>query len=189
VTYCNRKPVSELTSVELASWAEELGDIYLASGATKGAMIKLDQRAMVAASTVLTMSETFVLGHEIGHAVAGHLEDGSRLTADDRVPWLKFLAESPLRQDEFEVDRYGFLAMRGCFERASPRMHLGALASTFSTLSLIGAGRASESHPSAMDRIHRLVERHFSRETARLVRRWVDHGDPKAGVEALLTAH
>ena len=188
VVYCNRKDPSRLTRRELVSWTEELGTIYRSTGETKGALVKLNEEATIAATTMLTLSEAFVLGHEIGHAVAGHLEDGSRLVADDEIPWLQFLPESSLHEDEFEADTHGFAAMRDPFESVPKSMVLGALVSTFSTLSLIGAGAASDTHPSAMDRIHHLVERHFNAETAKLVRRWIDEGDQQAATAALMTA-
>jgi hypothetical protein len=189
VVYCNRKDPAELTSQELVSWAQELGSIYRTIGETKGAMVKLDRQASVIATTTLTMGEAFVLGHEIGHFVAGHLENDSRFVPDQRFPWLEFFAENPMHQDEFEADRHGFEAMRDHIESISKPMLLGALVSTFATLSLIGAGATSESHPSAMDRIHQLVEDHFSAGTAKLVRRWIDDGDHQAAAEALTTAH
>jgi hypothetical protein len=189
VIYCNRKDPSQLTSRELASWADELGEIYRLTGETNGAMVKLEHEAMITASTMLVMSEAFVLGHEIGHMAAGHLEDDSRLVADEKVPWLQFLPEGSLHEDEFEADRYGFEAMRDHDEGTPKSMLLGALVSTFSVLTLIGAGAASKSHPSAMDRIHHLVELHFSADTAKLVRQWIDDGDHQASVVALETAH
>lgn len=163
--------------------------IYRASGETKGALVKLDREASQAASTMVVLAEVFVLGHEIGHFLAGHLEDEARLVPDERFPWLEFYAENSSHQDEFEADGYGFEAMRDHFEPAVPKPILvGALVSTFDTLSLIGAGEASATHPSARNRIHNLVEGHFSADTAMLVRQWIDDGDRQAAAEALRTA-
>ena len=189
VVYCNRKDPRLLTSEELVSWSAELGPIYRAIGETKGAMVKLAPEASVIAGTMLTLGEAFVLGHEIGHMVSGHLDDPSRFVPDETLPWLEFFAENALHEDEFEADAHGFEAMRDYSESTSMSVVLGAVVSTFAVLSLIGAGEPSRTHPSAMDRIHRLVERHFSAETARLVHRWIDQDDREAAIAALTTAH
>jgi hypothetical protein len=190
VVYCNRASPADLTSEVLASWAEELGPIYRATGETKGALVKLDQPATAVAAMMLTQAEAFVLGHEIGHVLAGHLEQKSRLVSDEDFPWLEFYAENSRHSDEFEADRYGFEAMRDYFEPAVPKsVQLGAVVSTLDALNLIGAGATSPTHPSARDRIQRVVDDHFSADTATLVHRWLDDGDRQASIEALKTAH
>jgi hypothetical protein len=188
VMYCNRQDPSTLTPETLVAWTEELGPIYRKFREVKGALVKLDLEASKVSTTMLTLGEAFVLGHEIGHFVAGHLEDESRFVADGHFPWREFAPPNALHEDEFEADRHGFDAMSDSFESVPKPLLLGAVVSTFDALRLAGAGAASNSHPSAMDRVHGLVEHNFSVETAALVRRWVDDGDRHAAVEALRTA-
>lgn len=189
VVYCNRKDAALLTAEELVAWADELGPIYLETGQTMGAMVKLNETQAAVAGEMTALSESFVLGHEIGHMVAGHLEDNSRFVRDEEFPWLEVFAESPMHEDEFEADSHGFDAMQDHVGATPKPIMLGAVVSTFQALSLIGAGPASPSHPGAIQRIHRLVETRFSAATAQLVRRWVDDGDEEAAIEALTTAH
>ena len=185
VVYCNRADPSQLTAQEFVAWADELGDIYRTCGETKGAIVMLDSEAALAAAAILTLGEAFVLGHEAGHLIAGHLEDRSLLVPDSEVPALRFFPETRAYADEFEADRYGFEAMRDCIGPVSKGLLLGAVVSTFSTLSLIGAGERSDSHPGVAERIHRIVATHFDGETARLVHRWIDDGDHDAAARAL----
>jgi len=188
VLYCNRSDASQLTAQMLAGWADELGDIYRMIGETKGAVVMLDPEATHVAGVVLGLSESFVLGHEAGHVIAGHLEDQSRLVPDDEVPSLRFFPENQAHADEFEADRYGFEAMGDSVGGVSKTVLLGAVVSTFSTLSLIGAGQGGDSHPSVAERIHRIVDEHFNSETSKLVHRWLDDGDHDAAAKALSEA-
>jgi len=190
VVYCNRKPTEELTSQELREWAHELGEIYRVTGVTKGAMVKLKSDASASATHLLTMCEAFVLGHEIGHMVAGHMQDDSLLVADEVVPWLHFLPENAQHKFEFEADDYGFSAMEVSVSSTPKPLLLAALLSIFTTMSLIGMGyQQSETHPGWWQRVQRAVARHFSLETAELIRRWIDERDEQAGIAALDTAH
>lgn len=189
VVYCNRKSAEQLTSTELQAWALELGDIYRRTGETKGAIVKLKPEPSSAAARMLSLGEAFVLGHEIGHMIAGHLEASSRLSADTEVPWLQFLPENSSHKYELEADEYGFFAMQAHQPDAPKSILLGALVATFATMSLVGAGQGSASHPSSLSRIHHVVALHFSQETAELVHRWVDDEDEKAAITALETAH
>jgi hypothetical protein len=94
VVYCNRKDPASLTPAELLEWADELGMNYLTTGATRGAMLKLSDHAMAAVSPIVHLAETFVLGHEAGHYLAGHLEDDARFSADEEVRSLEVFAEN-----------------------------------------------------------------------------------------------
>jgi hypothetical protein len=186
VTYCNRLDPSELTAEMLISWAEELGQIYAVHGVTKGAMVLLNPDATLAAGLSLRLSEAFVLGHEAGHAIAGHLEDRTLLVPDEAVPSLSFYPETSDHANEFEADRYGFEAMADGLNGEIPKgLLLSAVVSTFETLAMIGGGEESESHPAMAERVHRIVEAYFDSETAKLVHLWIDDRDPTAGVEAL----
>jgi hypothetical protein len=188
VVYCNRKPVDQLSPTELQAWATELGDLYRETGQVQGATVKLTPEASSSAAQMLWLGEAFVMGHEIGHMIAGHLEDRSSLVADVEVPWLWFLPERPLHEFEFEADEYGYLAMEASLPGAPKAVLLGGLIGTFATMSMIGGVQASPSHPSSLSRIHRLVALHFSSSTAELVRRWVEDDDEEAAMAALETA-
>jgi hypothetical protein len=189
VVYCNRKPAEELTSEELREWWEELGTIYLARGEVGGARVKLTPEATVSATGLLLLSEAFVLGHEIGHMVAGHMEDRDRLVADELVPWLQFLPENDLHAYEFEADDFGWFGMSSYAPGTPKPVLLASLLTTFNTLSVAGAAPNSTTHPAAMSRVQSLVEKNFSAETARLMGRWTQDGDVEAAISALDTAH
>jgi hypothetical protein len=188
VTYCNRKPAEQVTSEELREWWGELGAIYLATGEVGGARVKLAPEETLAATQLLLMSEAFVVGHELGHMIAGHLEDRSVLAADEEVPWLHFLPENTNHDYEFEADEYGFFAVSSYAPNAPKPLLLASLVTTFITMALIGADRNSETHPAAMDRLQALVERNFSQGTAALMSRWIEEGDDEAAILALDTA-
>ena len=178
-----------MTANELREWAHELGDIYRVTGETKGGIVKLKPDASSSAAHLLTMCEAFVLGHEIGHMVAGHMEDDRLLVADEVVPWLYFLPEDSRHEFEFEADEYGFSAMEVSMSSTPKPLLLAALLSVFTTMNLIGMGQPSETHPGWQQRVLRAVDRHFSSETSELIRRWIEDGDEQAGIAALDSAH
>jgi hypothetical protein len=159
VVYCNRKDPASLTPAELLEWADELGVNYLATGATRGAMLKLSDRAMAAVSPIVHLAETFVLGHEAGHYLAGHLEDAARFSADKEVRWLEVFAENERQEDEFEADAYGFEIMRACSPSAPPETVHAAVVGAFSMMELIGGDVATVSHPASSKRYQRIAER------------------------------
>jgi uncharacterized protein YjiS (DUF1127 family) len=159
VTYCNRKDPASLTSTELLGWAEELRANYLASGATRGALLKLSPRAAAAASPIVHLAETFVLGHEAGHYLGGHLEDDARFTSDEEVPWLHVFAENVHHADEFDADAYGFEIMKACAPSAPPETVHVAVVGAFSAMALAGGDVATASHPASSERYQRLAER------------------------------
>lgn len=187
VMYCNRAEPSQLTSEVLVSWADELGEIYKTYGVTKGAMVMLDDQATFSAGLVLSLAETFIVGHEVGHMVAGHLEDSARLSKDRPAEWLAFYAENERHADEFEADAYGFETMLDSYGGSLPDgLAISALVATFNALNLVGAGKPSATHPAARERIHRIVAAHFDTRTTELVHRWIDEGDNAAATEVLL---
>lgn len=189
VVYCNRVPPTLLTSDMLAAWAAELGEIYLTTGETKGAIVKLNPTGSAIATTTLTLAESFVLGHEVGHYLAGHLEERSHLVQDAPFPRLALYAENTHHLHEFEADDYGYQAMVNHLQPAPAKtVLLGAIVSTFEVLRMVGAGEVSPSHPAAVDRIHRVVADHFDAETVKLVHRWIDDGDRAAAAQALTSA-
>jgi Zn-dependent protease with chaperone function len=159
VVYCNRKDPASLTPAELLGWADELGPNYLATGATRGVMLKLSDRAMTAVSPIVRLAETFVLGHEAGHYLAGHLEDDTRFSADEEVPWLEVFAENERHEDEFEADAYGFEIMKACSPSAPAETVHAALVGAFSMMGLIGGDVATASHPASSKRYQRMAER------------------------------
>jgi hypothetical protein len=160
VIYCNRKDPQSLTTEELLEWADELGVNYLATGAGRGAMLKLSDRAMAVVSPIVHLAETFVLGHEVGHYLAGHLDDDARFAADAEVPWLEVLAENKRHEDEFEADAYGFEIMRTCSPTMPAEHTHSAIVGAFSMMGLIGGDRSSPSHPASSERYRRLAERY-----------------------------
>jgi hypothetical protein len=159
VVYCNRKPPEELTSDELLEWADELGMNYLSTGATRGAMLKLSNEAMHAVGVILHLAETFVLGHEAGHFLAGHLEDERRFVADEYVPWLEVFGENERHEDEFEADTYGFEIMHAAATWAPVEfLHSGVVAA-FSVMGLIGGDVETATHPASSARYSRIADR------------------------------
>jgi hypothetical protein len=159
VVYCNRKEPASLTTGELLEWAEELSVNYLATGATRGAMLKLSDRATAAASPIVHLGETFVLGHEAGHYLAGHLEDDARFSADENASWLQVFAENDRHDDEFEADAYGFEIMKASSPWAPPEIVHAAIVGAFSMMGLIGGDVTTATHPASSERYQRLAKR------------------------------
>jgi hypothetical protein len=159
VVYCNRKHPASLTTTELLEWADELGVNYLDTGATRGAILKLTNRAMAAVSPIVHLAETFVLGHEAGHYLAGHLEVDAHFRTDEEVPWLDVFTENERHDDEFEADEYGFKIMKACSPLAPPETVHTAVVGAFSAMELIGGDVATVSHPASSTRYQRLADR------------------------------
>jgi hypothetical protein len=159
VIYCNRKDPGSLTTEELLDWADELGPNYLTYGATRGAMLKLSTRAMAAVSPIVHLAETFILGHEAGHYLGGHMEEDASFSADAYAPSLQVFVENGRHALEFEADIYGFEIMTACSPSAPPETVHAAVLGAFSMMGLIGGDAAAASHPASSQRYQRIAER------------------------------
>jgi hypothetical protein len=160
VVYCNRKDPRSLTKEDLLEWADELGVNYLLTDAARGAMVRVAGRSLSAVSTVVQLAETFVLGHEAGHYLGGHLESEANFVPDDEVSSLQVLAENDRHIDEFEADEFGFEIMQASFPRIPEAIVHTAIFGAFSMMALIGGDRDSESHPASGKRYKGLADRH-----------------------------
>jgi hypothetical protein len=97
-------------------------------------------------------AETFIVGHEVGDMVAGHLEGPARLSTDRPADWPAFYPENERQADEFDADAYGFETMIDSYGGSLPTpLAIAALVATFGALRLVGAGEASATHPAARD--------------------------------------
>lgn len=159
VVYCNRKEPDALEPGELLAWAAELGLNYLDTGAPRGAILKLTPRAMAAVVPIVHLGELFVLGHEAGHYLAGHLDTSSFHSSDDDAG-LEVLTENENHAYEFEADALGFEIMRACAGDAPAEHIRSATVAAFSMMGLIGGDVDTVRHPASSTRYRHLAERY-----------------------------
>ena len=167
VVYCNRKPASELTKMDLHSYIVDLVLIYKALGVPSGPMIKLSDNAMIEHAFVLTLGELFVLCHELGHFLNGDLEDQSAYSALPHNAEGQRFDENRNHEIEHRADVTGFGLYRASLKSrgfdASSIEWLKPIVATFNLLYAIGGG-ASSTHPHPYDRVRRIVDHHFGLE-------------------------
>ncbi|MEJ0088568.1 MAG: hypothetical protein WDM80_02240 [Limisphaerales bacterium] len=141
---------------------------YLVTGRPNGAF-PIKTNASISHSQLVAASELFVLAHEYGHVMSGHLTNP---TTKLRSVGVKQLAEVQNSwAEEFEADEKGFeFAVRaGALDGISPAMTCGGVALFFSSaeiitnsLSLVLTGEIMEvksvTHPPCGERLNRIKQ-------------------------------
>jgi hypothetical protein len=167
VAYCNRKPAAELTLDELQSYLPELVATYKQYGAPYGALLKLNPSAIGRQSTLLHLSELFVVCHELGHFLNGDLENEELFCAVDGKPELRRFEENRDHAIEYAADATGFALLQDVLKPTTegfrPEYGLLGIINLFNLFYLLTEGE-SLSHPNPRARTVRLA-RHFFGDT------------------------
>lgn len=183
VVYCNRKAANQVTRDDLLSYAAELISHYQQSGDTRGAMVKLSDQLTAQVGLAVHLCESFVLGHEIGHFLAGHLLRDAHFSSDLTHPWLSIFRENQSHMDEMEADTYGFELMqfassqRGKLDKTeSERALLFATLAVFEALHVTGPPVGTDTHPAPFDRALAVIKKYLSPAAFHTAEKWIQTG-------------
>jgi hypothetical protein len=170
VTYCNRKDTHNLTREDCQTYLDEMISYFATHLEPRGPFIKLAEREASKASWMLTMAETFILCHELGHFFNGDLDDVTRYSALPLGAVGGRYEENRDHEIEFRADSVGYeiylAAIVAMGMKVQPEVALSPIMLMFDLLFKLSGG-ASSSHPHPHHRVVRIVRDHFSPELAK----------------------
>lgn len=185
VAFCNRANPDDLGRSDYVMFANEMIDHYRTTGEIAGALIRLSQRGQALSVVQLILAERFVVAHEIGHFLCGHLDDDSLFSLDSTTQTFLIFAENEHHQKEFEADARAFELMAAQLwsaardEEALEAVGAGMLitaVTVFQALQFLGSATASRTHPAPRERLLRLAEAFYDKRSFESVRAWLDAG-------------
>ena len=169
VTYCNRKPAKDLTVTELRGYLPELIETYKQHGVPYGARLKLQSSVAGRQSSLLHLSELFIVCHELGHFLNGDLEDEANFCAVEGKPGLKRFEENKDHAIEYAADATGFGLLKDVLKilpnGSTPQNGLLAIINLFNLFYLLTDGD-SHSHPNPRSRSVNIGRTYFGEEFA-----------------------
>lgn len=181
VVSCNRCPATELTKEKLLGFKVEHLAHVREFGVPMGAMVQLREDAASVASLQLSLSELFIIAHELGHIINGDLDDGSAFSMAGQGGWIERFEENEDHAREYRADLTGLRICETVLPVVLPGVTLTTLILAsivlFDDLYLL-AGGPSSSHPDPLTRAVHLVEKTLGDDAARLVESSYD--DPSA---------
>jgi hypothetical protein len=176
VVHCNRADPSRLDGPDYFGFATETAGYARQTGQVAGATVAFDGEMTALTAFQVDLAETFVLAHEIGHFMSGHLDDDENYISIVSDGSMLLFAERPDHRREFEADEYGFELLR----RSEPEMPPDVLAivilAVFQALAIVGGDRSSESHPAPSLRALKIIDQAFTPNSAEHIREWVEEG-------------
>jgi hypothetical protein len=182
VIYCNRGPAKDITPAIAFQWFQETCEHYRDTGKPLGPQIHLTPEAALRHSQQLHLWEIFVLAHELGHVISGHLGVGDSCRPSP-FGMLETYIENESHIQEVEADVVAYRLLRrhahsreGVKEELIDQQLLLAVTSLFDLLFLISAGD-SQTHPDPLDRLGNIVARVYGENVAdRLAKTYEDRG-------------
>jgi len=187
VTYCNRKDATELTTDDLRAYAKELIQSYTAHRVPYGAMIKLDPASPLAVSDAmfLTVSELFIICHELGHFLNGDLDRDENFSLLNRDSWLKRFNDNKKLDVEYKADITGYKLLEQILEKQlglqDKRFTLLSVMTLFDVLYLISGGKSS-SHPNPLNRTLNISEHFYGAQLTEAIKQSYDDPDVLSAV-------
>jgi hypothetical protein len=183
VLYCNRGPAKDITPLIASQWFRETCEHYRDTGKPLGPQIHLTPEATLQHHQQLHFWEVFVLAHELGHVISGHLEDGDGFHRSPTFGMLETYMENESHIQEVEADVVAYRVLRrhahsmeGAKEELLDQQLLAAVTLLFNLLFLIGAGD-SKTHPNPLDRLCNIVAEVYGEDVAeRLAKTYEDRG-------------
>jgi hypothetical protein len=176
VIYCNRAEPSRLVGPDYFGFAMETVAYAQETGQVAGATVAFDAEMTAMTGLQVHLAETFVLAHEIGHFMSGHLDDDENYISLASDGSMLLFAESPDHQREFEADEYGFDLLRLSEPDMPPDVLAIVTLAVFQALAAVGGDRSSDSHPAASVRAFTIIDRAFTPSSAAHIHDWVEAG-------------
>jgi hypothetical protein len=182
VLYCNRGDAGLFGSGDYAAWATEMTAYYAVHREPLGPQLVLKPESDAAKryALMLHFSEVFVLGHEIGHVVLGHLDRGTpeerELRADPEG--IVSIKEGEAWHDEADADMIAWSVILSLFSKrgADDRFLVSQLAGLMNVLHGIHRDTRT-THPPPISRLLEIVARFYGEDSAtRLLRTYQDQG-------------
>jgi hypothetical protein len=190
IVYCNRTGTNPVSAETLRAWISEVCKHYRDTGQPLGPQIHLDAKGDSRHAPQLHVWEMFVLCHEIGHIVCGHLDSPQFMLENPSLGMVQTLAENKDHVMEAEADLVGFLLLReyatkgvaaGSLPQDDDRWLLGTLITLFNLFHSIGAAE-SRSHPHPLDRLCNVTAAVYGEQLAEVLARSYDNYDLLAEV-------
>lgn len=164
IVYCNRGPADTITASVAHEWFKEVCEHYRVTGKPLGPQIHLTPAVASQHAYQLYVWELFVLSHELGHLVAGHLEQENSWVCNHAFGMVDTYIENESHQQETEADILGYVMLRECLyqtqtkqankgqRQTDDRPILSSVITLFDLFFLLGS-RESQTHPDPLDRI------------------------------------
>lgn len=172
VLYCNRGPAQDITPAIASQWFLETCEHYRDTGKPLGPQIHLTPDATLRHNQQLHLWEIFVVAHELGHVISGHLEEGDTCRPSPTFGMLETYMENESHIQEVEADVVAYRLLRrhaqsmeGVKQELIDQQLLAAVTLLFDLLFLIGAGD-SKSHPNPLDRLCNIVAEVYGEDVA-----------------------
>lgn len=183
IQYCSRKLKKKRTVKMLKEIQQEVCEHYRITRKPLGPQIVLKGQAHLFHCKQLHVWEMFVLCHELGHALCGHLNNQHKIvsaTLDDGTPQ-SYDIDS--HKQEVEADCVGLLLLKEYLRKSLPsafpenddRPLIGPLITLFNHLFQIGATE-SVTHPHPLGRLCSMAEFVYGKQFAQMLdRSYSDH--------------
>lgn len=177
ILYCNRAPPHEITPAIIRSWYLEVTEHYRTTRKPLGPQIHLTPEADGQHATQLHLWEMFVLCHELGHALAGHLDRDELWSQHPSFGMLESFREDESHEMEMEADLLGYILLREHFymrvlkeavhddQRFDDRPFFLPMITFFDLMFLLGSSE-SATHPHPLDRLCNITEAIYGKKKA-----------------------
>jgi hypothetical protein len=195
VIFCNRESPRPLTSMVLRKWINETTEYYRRTKMLQGPVIDLAQEWRAKAIKRLWVWELFVLCHEIGHVLSGHLEREELWSRDRSFGAVEAFQEDQFLELEIQADVLGFIVLREYFnsrqdgasdseKSMDDRWLIAELIVFFDVLTMLGM-EESATHPHPLDRMLSIVANVYGIDAAQNLER--SYGDASLTHEVMET--
>ncbi len=176
VVYSNRIGKGPVPPEEARAWRKEVCENYIKTKSPVGPKIHLEKRYESNHLLNVISWEIFVLCHEVGHVVLGHLENPGIIRPLNACPDSSTLKAELDLMVEIQADLFAYLIMRdhihkALFKSTKPeedwddRLVLDVAVRLFDVFSLLGH-EESKSHPDPLVRILSVVQALYGEEFA-----------------------
>lgn len=185
VLYCNRIGSEQITTETLKKWYLEVCEHYRETSKPLGPQIHLRGDAELRHCMQLNLWEMFVLCHEVGHILCGHLDKKEFLVKSVFLGMADTLEENKNHEMEVEADIVGFILLREYANKelfhqredwTDDRPFLAAMITLFNLFYLLGATE-SRSHPHPLDRLCNIAAAVYGERFADMLARSYDNHD------------
>jgi len=177
IRYCNRAQPEDISVATLKKWNLEVCEHYRHTGKPLGPQIHLHSDAEGMHATQLNIWEMYVLSHEIGHILCGHLDSSKFVTKNPLFGMIETLEENKSHEMESEADFIGYILLREYYHKGSIRKSpnnesikddrglVSILITFYNLLYLLGASE-STTHPHPLDRLCNIVLNAYGEKVA-----------------------
>lgn len=182
LVYYERGPVEAVTRQSMVECYESVTRSYRDTRVPLGPRIVLTDEGNQGHVTQLAYWETFVLCHELGHLVCGHLEDPRRWAKGQSASEEAY-SGSNAHVAEHQADIFAFLLCREAFpqvngeEGDAHELRLIAFATGLFDLMYSIGGTGSPNHPHALDRLLVIIHYVYGEDASKILASTYETGE------------